>query len=122
MENNLSNFEYKDNYDIETRKKKSEELLKKYPNRVPVVLETSPNSHLKKLQKKHYLLPKNRKFFDFHIGVRKLFELSNEQSLFLISNHHILNTDRTIGEIYNLFKDKEDNILYIHIYDEIIYG
>ena len=115
-------FEYKKLNDINIRKQKTEERLKQYPDRVPVVLEVGPNTDLDVSLKKNFLIEKTKKCSSFFIEVRKKLKIDKEKALFLITKGYIIKGDQTISEIYDKYKDKEDGILYIHAYGENIFG
>ena len=49
-------FKYKLQYDKESRKKQSKNLLQKYPAKIPIILERDPSCKLLELRKTKYLL------------------------------------------------------------------
>uniref|UniRef100_A0A5F9DN24 GABA type A receptor associated protein like 1 n=1 Tax=Oryctolagus cuniculus TaxID=9986 RepID=A0A5F9DN24_RABIT len=50
-------FQYKEDHPLEYWKKKGEKIQKKYPDRVPVIVEKAPKARVPDLEKRKYLLP-----------------------------------------------------------------
>ncbi|XP_007469560.1 PREDICTED: gamma-aminobutyric acid receptor-associated protein-like 1 [Lipotes vexillifer] len=50
-------FQYKEDHPFEYRKKEGEKIRKKYPDRVPVIVEKAPKARVPDLDKRKYLVP-----------------------------------------------------------------
>ncbi|XP_015677216.1 gamma-aminobutyric acid receptor-associated protein-like 1 [Protobothrops mucrosquamatus] len=50
-------FQYKEDHPFEYRKKEGEKIRKKYPDRVPVIVEKAPKARVSDLDKRKYLVP-----------------------------------------------------------------
>ena len=116
-------FKYKLEEDENTRKKISEELLSKYPNKVPIILEKDPSCKIEELKKKKYLLLKKSTVNEFLINLRKKIVLTEgREALFLQAKGKFsIAGEKVIGDIYKSFKDN-DGFLYIMYTTELIYG
>ena len=62
----------------------------------------------------------------FQFIIRRNLDLEEESALFLLTSknnkNHSLTGDRTVMEIYNIHKDKEDNFLYLYCASELTWG
>ena len=106
---------YKKIKDFQTRIEESQEIMNKYPDRIPIILEKNIKSEISDIKKNKYLVPKELVFSNFIFSIRKYIELDNNKSLFFFINNYIPKNSELICEIYNTHKDK-DGYLYI-IYD-----
>ncbi len=88
---------------IDERRERFEMLLKKNPNKIPVIFERHPDSQF-------FEADKNVKFFtDRHIvfsklqeNVRTIWELPVEQTLFFsCGTNRIINPNKEVGNIYD---------------------
>eukprot|EP00439_Symbiodinium_sp_Y106_P059229 s912_g8.t1 len=96
-------------------------VLKKYPDRVPVICQKAKRSSLPTLQKK-FLVPGGMAIGEFQYVVHKhLFEaakesgaskLSSEQTVYLFVNGKTQRTSTELSEVYALNKDA-DGFLYV---------
>uniref|UniRef100_A0A8K9V2Q8 GABA type A receptor associated protein like 1 n=1 Tax=Oncorhynchus mykiss TaxID=8022 RepID=A0A8K9V2Q8_ONCMY len=50
-------FQYKEEHPFEKRRSEGEKIRKKYPDRVPVIVEKAPKARIGDLDKKKYLVP-----------------------------------------------------------------
>lgn len=117
-----SNYEFKMMHSFEKRKEESERLLKKYPDKIPVIVEKSDRSDINELDKKTYLVPEDITVGQFMYILRKNIKLSAEQAMFLfINNQTIPATEKTMKYIYKEYADK-DNFLYITYTGENTFG
>lgn len=102
-----------------------EEIMKKYPNRVPVYVRKSPTckSNLNDLEKHKYLIPVDMTMGNFLCVIRKHIKLNSTEAIFVfISKKNILVPNASMfGELYNLHKD-EDNMLHLDFTSENTFG
>ena len=115
-------FKFKKESSKEERIEKCKRLLLQNPDKVPIILEKDPSSkfegnYIKRLIKKDFTVSK------FHLLIKKLFKLPEEQALFFAAKgkYNIIG-EKTMGEIYTTYKDKEDGFLYIMYSSELVYG
>merc|ERR1739848_79300 len=92
----IMKWQYKEEHPFEKRRAEGEKIRRKYPDRVPVIVEKSPKARIGDLDKKKYLVPS-----DLTVG----------QFYFLISNV-IPPTSATMGSLYQEHHE-EDFFLYI---------
>ena len=116
-------FKFKKDYDLEKRKKQSDILLKKNPNKIPVILEKEPKCKLEEIKKTKFLIQKDFTVNHFSRMVRALMTIPEEEALFFTAKgKYTITGQKTMGQIYKDFKDKEDNFLYIAYTTELVYG
>ena len=122
MSNNTK-FKFKIDHSDEERKNESSRILREYPNRVPIICEVAPRSILPPLKKTKYLVPYDMTISQFQFLIRRNLDLNQESALYLITSKGIsLIGDKTMMEVYNNYKDKIDNFLYIYYDCEITMG
>ncbi|KAL2733187.1 gamma-aminobutyric acid receptor-associated protein [Vespula maculifrons] len=124
-------FEYKEGHPFEKRKAEGEKIRRKYPDRVPVIVEKAPKAKISDLDKQKYLVPSDLTVGQFYFLIRKRIHLRPEDALFFFVNNIIPPTSATMGSLYafnSSFKivyqehHEEDFFLYIAYSDENVYG
>ncbi len=117
-----SNYEFKMMHSFEKRKEEGERFKKKYPTKIPIIVEKSDRSDIADLDKKTYLVPEDITVGQFMYILRKNIKLNAEQAMFLfINNQTIPATDKPLKDIYKDHADK-DNFLYITYTGENTFG
>lgn len=114
-------WEFKEEKSFEKRREEGERIRKKYPERVPIIVEKAPKSRICDLDKKKYLCPQDLTVGQFYFLIRRRIQLRAEDALFFFVNNQIPSTSTTIGSLYQQFAD-EDKFLYIAYSDESVYG
>lgn len=116
---------FKETYNFEQRKTESAKIIKKYPDMVPAIVEISDGSmfsnKLPELDKSKFLIQKEHLFSQFIFVIRKRMNLEPEKAIFITANGVLVPNTKTMGEIYNDYKD-EDNFIYFVISTESVFG
>ena len=117
-------FQFKKDYpDVEKRKNQCKILLIKEPTKIPVILEKDPNSKLEAMNKTKHLILKKLTVNKFQLMIKNLLKMPEEDALFLsIRGKYTIIGEKTMADIYEKYKDKEDGFLYIMYSSEVIYG
>lgn len=102
------------------------EILKKYPNKIPVIVLLAKNdSVLKKMEKNKFIFPSNLTFGQSMTILRKRLEQCNEfnsnMAIFAFVNNTIPPLTATMAEIYKIHKSN-DLMLYITLSSENTFG
>ena len=119
----MSDFKYKKDVKLEERKKESHRILSEYKNRIPVIVECAKNANIPPLKKTKYLPPNDMTITQFQFLIRRIIDLNEISALYLITPQGVtLTGDRTMMEIYNIYRDKEDNFLYLYCASELTWG
>ncbi|KAJ5072964.1 autophagy-related protein [Anaeramoeba ignava] len=92
---------YKQTVSAEERKKQSERILARFPDRIPIICDKNPKSDIQEIEKKKFLVPSDLTVGQFAYVIRKNIKLSPEKSLYFLSNNKLLSFD-IILFIYNL--------------------
>ena len=114
-------FKFKKENSEEKRISESDRILKKYPNRIPVIVEKDPRSKLNDIDKNKFLVPNDMNFSQFIYVIRKRIKLLPEEALFLFVNGQIATNGSSMNEIYQTHKDK-DGFIYITYTSENTFG
>uniref|UniRef100_A0A3Q3GX59 GABA type A receptor-associated protein n=1 Tax=Labrus bergylta TaxID=56723 RepID=A0A3Q3GX59_9LABR len=93
-------FQYKEEHPFEKRRSEGEKIRKKYPDRVPVIVEKAPKARIGDLDKKKYLVPSDLTVGQFYFLIRKRIHLRAEDALFFFVNNVIPPTSATMGQLY----------------------
>lgn len=111
---------FKKNYSFKERFSESYRVIKRFPERIPViVLEHDPDKT--KLDKKKYIVPNDLTIGQFIYVIRKRVKFPPEKALFCFTGNFIPPTSAIMSSIYEKHKDK-DNFLYITISCENTFG
>lgn len=113
--------EFKKNNDFEKRINESNRIIKKHPERIPIVVCKSKNDSLPDIDKQKYLVPKDMSIGQFMYVIRKRIKLEANQALFILINSTLQPSNKSISEIYNDCSD-EDGFLYIIYSSENTFG
>ena len=119
----MNDFKFKAEHNLEERKQEAERILREYNNRLPIICERAPNSNLQTLKKTKFLVLADMIVSQFQFIIRRNLDLNENYALYLITKKGItLIGDKTLREIYNIHKDKEDNFLYLFYESELTWG
>lgn len=103
---------------FENRKSIAADILKKYSDKIPVILECKGDISLKKYK---FIINKSADWSYFLMIIRKFVELKQEEAIFTFVGNTIPAGSETIGNIYNKNKDV-DGFLYCMITKENTFG
>ena len=119
----MTDFKYKTNFNLEQRKEEADRILRNYKNRIPIICESAPNSNIPPLKKVKYLVPSDMTLSQFQFIIRKTIDLNQDSAIYLFAGKNkTLAGDKTMMDIYNIYKDKQDNFLYLHYTSELTWG
>ena len=109
-------------FDLDQRKAESSRILKKYPNRIPVIVDRG-DAQTPSISKHKYLVPGECTMQEFQSIIRSKVNLDPSQALFLfVGSHHTLSTPSSnMNQMYKQHKD-EDGYLYITYMLETTFG
>ena len=113
-------FSFQTNYSLKQRLDESKRILDKYPDKIPIIVETN-DKDLPTLLKTKYLAPKDLTFGQFLYFIRGKLNLPPEKALFMFVNNTIPATSDLVETVYNKQKYK-DNFLYISVNSENTFG
>jgi len=108
---------------FQTRSAEATRVLKKYPDRIPVVVERDArgSSDIPDIDKKKFLVPKDLSMGQFSYVIRKRIKLKPEQAIFLFVNNKLPPTSSSLSEVFHENKE-ECGFLYITYSGESTFG
>ena len=104
-------FQYKKNTTLEDRKETYKMLIKNFPDKIPIICEKHPKSKLNKIEKTRFLINNEMTLNEFKLLlIEKYFFEKSEIYIFI--NDKFIHNNLHMKELYNKYKDDEDNFLY----------
>ena len=104
------------------RVKKSQIILEKYPDRVPLIIQPSKNDRdTFPIDKSKYITPRDLTLMQLQQIIRKRVRFPAEKALFIFINNKIYPVTSLVGAIYDTNKDA-DGFLYITYCQESTFG
>lgn len=113
--------EFKLKHSFENRCKESTNIITKYPERIPVIVEKQETSDVVDLDKNKYLVPWDLTVGQFVYVIRKRMKLPPEKAIFIFVNNQIPMQSLRMSNIYEEQKDN-DGFLYIKYAGENTFG
>jgi GABA(A) receptor-associated protein len=113
---------YKLEVSFQLRKKETSDIMKKYPDRIPIICEKH-KQHYSDNVKRKYLVPKDYTLGQFIHVVREKICLTKEQALFFSvgSEGCMPSCSSSIQQLYDIYGDK-DGYLYMSYMTENVFG
>lgn len=115
------NNDFKSKFPFEKRKSEADRIMKKYPDRIPVIVEKRGSSDIATIDKNKYLVPKDITVGQFVYVIRKRIKLTPEQAIFIFVNNTLPATSQQISEVYQEHKDS-DGFVYLEYSGESTFG
>ncbi|XP_020592785.1 autophagy-related protein 8f-like isoform X2 [Phalaenopsis equestris] len=112
---------YKKEHSLVTRKEESARIMRKYEDRIPVIVEKAHRSDIQCVDKRKYLVPRDLTIGQFASVIRKRICLPSEKAMFLFVDNILPATGALMSELYNEKKD-EDGFLYFVYSAENTFG
>ena len=101
----------------------AEKLMRKYPDRIPVIVTRNKHSTTTPdIDKHRYLVPCDLTTGQLQYVIRKRLNLTSDKGLFLFVNKTIMSTDTLIISAYQTDQCKEDGFLYVVYSCESVFG
>jgi len=104
------------------RVKKSQHILEKYPDRVPLIIQPSKSDRDSyPIDKSKYITPRDLTLLQLQQIIRKRVKFPAEKALFMFINNKIYPISSIIGTVYDTNKDS-DGFLYVTYCQESTFG
>jgi GABA(A) receptor-associated protein len=108
---------FQQKYSFQKRVESSTRVLRKYPDRIPIICE-----HLTiQMEKNKFLTPKDMTVGEFMITIRSYMKLRHENAIFMFIDNIIPVNSMLLSQLYDQYK-KEDGFLYITYSEENTFG
>ena len=118
---NFHTRDYRTTKTYDERLEESTKMRSKYPDRIPVICEKTPQSTLSVLYKSKYLVPKDLTSSQFLFVIRKRLQLTSEKALFIFIEGTLPSSALTFEELYETYKNN-DGFLYVTYAEENVFG
>ena len=112
---------YKQTKTFEDRRKDSEKIMEKYPDRIPVIVDKLDKSDIPDIDKHKFLVPNDLTIGQFVYVVRKRIKINPDKAIFVFVNNILPPTAAMLNQVYNEHKD-QDGFLYIVYSGENTFG
>ena len=112
---------FKEKFDFEKRADEATRIKKKYPDRIPVIVEKAQQSNMPDIDKHKYLVPKDLTVSQFIYVIRKRVKIKAEEAIFLFINNSLPASSELMSAVYENNKD-EDQFLYAKFSGESTFG
>ena len=104
------------------RFKKSQLILEKYPDRVPLIIQPSKTDRdAHPIDKSKYITPRDLTLLQLQQIIRKRIHFPAEKAMFIFINNKIYPITSVIGPVYDTNKDT-DGFLYVTYCQESTFG
>jgi len=104
------------------RLKKSQLILEKYPDRVPLIIQPSKTDRdAYPIDKSKYITPRDLTLLQLQQIIRKRIHFPAEKAMFMFINNKIFPITSIIGPVYDANKDT-DGFLYVTYCQESTFG
>ena len=112
---------YQQSHSLDSRRTESERIRKKYPDRIPVIMEKCRSSTMNTLQQSKFLVPDSITVSQLIYVIRKKVKLGPQEALFVFIHDSLPNSAMNMKEIYELHKEN-DGFLYLLYSNENTFG
>ena len=109
------------NIGLNERIKEFNHLRKKYPDKIPIIVNRFKNSDIEEVKKKKYLVNKELNLSQFMMVFRKNLTVDQTTAIFLTINDEMVPNNIVLSSIYASHKN-EDGFLYIDYSTENTFG
>lgn len=114
--------QYLKEHSLETRKAETKSVLKKYPDRAPVMVFKSEHTDtVQDIDKNKYLVPRDLTFGNFAFVIRKRIKVNPENAIYIFVNQTLAQSSERVGDVYDRCKS-EDGFLYCVYSGEATFG
>lgn len=114
---------FKQRRSFETRKSEVESIRRKFPAKIPVVVERyQREANLPVIDKTKFLVPQELTIMNFAIIIKNRLRVPSSRAFyFVVNNQSLASTSKTIAEIYKEHRD-EDGFLYMTYASQEMFG
>lgn len=116
-------YDFRTEFTLEERKAEGERITKKYPNRLPVIVQKGKgDTKLPDFDKHKFLVPRSITMGMFFNIIRKRIKLKPEEAMFMFVNDQLVCNSETMEETYEKHKNPVDLFLLVEITGESVFG
>ena len=120
--NFVCEYKFKEENPQEARELRSDLLMRKYPDHIPIIVEKFKNEkNILTIPQSKFMVATSRTMSEFMMIIRKQIKLEPHMALFVFVNNVLVPTSATIGSIYQEHRDN-DGFLYMQYCSENAFG
>lgn len=97
------------------------DLMKKYPDRVPVIVERKKNSTAPDIDKHKYMVPKSLTMAQFMCMLRTRIKLTSDKAIFVFIDNTLVPNSELMGTLHSRYAHT-DKMLYVTYTSESTFG
>lgn len=97
-------------------------LRKKYPNRIPILVNFDKRINLVEPTRTKFLVPEDISLGQFLYILKKSCTLDAKEAIYIFINKKIIESSRILLDVYEKERNKEDNTLYLDVMVENTFG
>lgn len=101
---------------------RAKQLLDRYPDKVPVILERHAKSSIAEMTNHKFLVPRELTVAQFLYMIRKRISLAPTDALYLFFNNELPMMSLSMGEIYLRYRNPDDLLLHGVYASECTFG
>ncbi|CDP17024.1 unnamed protein product [Coffea canephora] len=116
-----TSISFKDQFTFEERCAESQEMMAKYPDRLPVVVEKYLKTDLPDMEKKKFLVPRDMSVGQFIHVLSGRLHLAPGKALFVFVENTLPQTSSLMQFVYESYKE-EDGFVYMCYSSEKTFG
>lgn len=105
----------------EERKAEAQAVLRKYPDRVPMIVQRAPRSTITELMMCKFLVPREVTVAQFIWILRQRLKLNADKAVYLFVQRTLPQSSAVLGELYDQCRDA-DGFLYAMYSGESTFG
>ena len=113
------NCRFKEQHSLEERVAECQRIIKRYPDRIPIIVDTGKG--MPTLDKQKYLAPSDLTIGQFAYTIRKRLQFDSQKAMFLLIDGAIPPTASSLSSIHQMHRDA-DGFLYITVASENTFG
>ena len=121
---------YKSEKKLSERVSESNRILARYPNYIPVIVETSEKDIATNLLKNKYLVPRDVSISHLIFNIRKNLNTNSSKAVFIFCDNMLVNGTEIMSLIYERYRNNfkkddpefSDKFMYIFITYENTFG
>ncbi len=121
---------YRSEKKLSERVSESNRILARYPNYIPVIVETSEKEIAKNLTKNKYLVPYDVSVSHLMINIRKNLKVDSKKAIFIFCNNMLVNGTESMNVLYERYRnslkkndpENADKFMYVVVNYENTFG
>jgi GABA(A) receptor-associated protein len=104
-------------------REEADRIMKKYPDRIPVLVTKNPNSNnTPDIDKSKYLVPVDLTMGQLMFVIRRRLKLNPEKGFFFFVNNSVTCNTDLVSTVYHHSNDPEDGFLHVVYSCENVFG